>query len=523
MPDNTEKQESYTTLQEHDAEFLRIALHALDTAGLEVTASLLMDSSPNEQFAAMVNISRVVSRLFPFQEQRETFQRMLDLLKTCGEISGTQEAQSFYHYWQGKQDNQENRVKSAISHYEFAIEHMPLRVNIRLGAIDTLARLMYQQGDLMKGEHLYEKLIEEAQQTGDVEGTAYGYLGLGKIAVTKESLANAKSWLHEAWLQAQQVNDPTLISLILTMQGIAYARSEDPEGASKYYQQLEQYLNEHGDQLSEEVQNRAWSSLAANRAVLATREHNHKEASKFATEALARQSSLTGLEQIENLSIVGSIEFFITGDQESGKQHLLSAFNLAEQMRYPNAIAEAGGELTSAYATLGYYEPAYRVASTVIDALERLRRQAGSETSRLHYLEEKVVIYSQIVVLCLLLTRLKNMPHYQSEALTYVERAKSRTLIEALGRTVSIVPPTSLPRELLQRETRRLDQLHALEMQLRTPLDDTTKQQLQRAYTMAQNEIDEIWQDIATVAPEYAALRQGQPITSEDIQQMLSS
>jgi tetratricopeptide (TPR) repeat protein len=509
------------TVIAHGKEVLAMLRQLLATSGYGPVEQALIKGSTEELAAGLISISRAISLLIDEAGKTEEFSQLLRLLKAVAETINEPWALALYHHWQAKQDRAEGRLAEAIAHLEQAIEHGP-DPRLRLDSIFELAGVFFHTGDLIKAEIWFQKLVEEAQQLANAQGMAYGYNGLADVALARGRLEEAKRWLAQAWQRSEKTDDLHLIAHILINQGIVHAQRGDLSQARAFYEQLETFLRKQAGQLTEEVQSRAWAALATNRATLALRERDIDNAPKFAAEALAGQASLIGREQIENLAIAGDILFFLKGDQ-AGKRSLLSAFRLAERMRHPGGLLLAGVRLTHVYILQGFYEPAHRVCASTIDAMERLRRQAGDEISRLQYMAHWTTLYNSMVVLCLLLTRLKHMSSYRRQALLYVEGAKSRTMIEALGRTISGISPANVSAELLQRERLLLDQLHALETGLRTSLEEAEQQRLQRDYSATQNKIDETWQHLAMLAPEYTALRQGQPTTFVEIQQLLGA
>jgi hypothetical protein len=124
-----------------------------------------------------------------------------------------------------------------------------------------------------------------------------------------------------------------------------------------------------------------------------------------------------------------------------------------------------------------------------------------------------------MIQLCLILDDLKERRSYRQQAITYLERAKSRTFTEALGPTIQVSPPVALQPELLQTEMKLVEKLQALRAKMQTSPSDES---IQREYGNVQDELNALWEKIALSAPEYAALRRGMFVTFEEISLLIA-
>jgi len=477
----------------------------------------MMRPSPTLRRTMLNNLTGAVNMLLD-EKDLDGAARLLEMAETVAEAIGTPWALAECHYWRGRLELEQGNLEAAASHFEklSSIEDPEKQVI----AIHSLALALFHTGNLVKAERQFHETIMVAQEHSSSLGMAQGYLGLAMIARMKNNVSEAKQWLGHARQYAETAHAADVIAQIMTEQGLLAAQGEDTQLAAEYHQGLEEYLKQPVG-MPEDTRIRALSALITNRAALAMREDRLEEARHFAEEAMSHQSSLPRIDQVENLVVAGTIHS-MEGNFKVGKQLLLAAFQLAEEMRFPSGLLTSGIALSAVYALHSLFEPAYRVCSTSIDALERLRGQAGGEADRLLYIQDKTEIYSLMILLCLILADLKRTSRYHRQALAYVERAKSRTFIEALGRGTTFAPPLNLPAEFLQREAQVLTQLQVLETRLRTSTDTTEQEQVQHAYAEAQTELDEVWKRIADIAPEYAALRRGQPLAFEAIRTLLS-
>jgi tetratricopeptide (TPR) repeat protein len=528
---------------------LALALHDsgdLDRAKHQFQETLRVAQEHHDDFVVASCYFGLV-RIADARNDRSQLRKWLEQAHRVAEATQSVWMMAEYHFWQGRLEQDENRLESAIDHYEKAVGGLrdPLRLT---EALHALAMIWFRTGNIVKAELLSQQLIEVAKEYSLTQAMGYGYLSLAEAARIRNDIPEAISNLEQAQQYSQKVNDPKLTALIITQQGLIYAQDGNLLLAQEYYQQLDVYLQ--STQMSEELLKRARSSLMLNKARLAERRKQEilqqlaepaledqalqaeiekirnltQDAQQYAEKALADQSVLTGIEYVENLALASTILF--NNSTEIGElplvtQHLLSAFRRAEEMRYASGLLMIGELLALIYGLRGYFEPAHRVCAVAIDALERQRSQVGDETDRLQYIQYRMDIFEQMILLCLILTQLKHVSDYQQQALFYAERAKSRTFIELLGRTTNIAPPSNLPPELLQKEGQVLNQLRALEISMRSLMDIKEQEQMERAYNAAQIELDEIWKQTADIAPEYAALRRGQPVTFDGVRRLL--
>jgi tetratricopeptide (TPR) repeat protein len=456
-----------------------------------------------------------------YKGELEEVARFLHEAKVLVERMGSAWALAEWHYWQGMLESEKGQAGAAIPHLEKALDGIedPKK---RAVILHNLATALLEVGDLTRAEYKFRESLKLAQEDANTLGAAQGYFGLAEVAYQKNNLSEAMGLLEQARQNAEAIHASDVIVLITNLRGLLYAKVGNLHAASEHYRQLgeEEYLATPPIGLREDIYVRALSALVSNKASLALREGRLEEAQRFAEEAMATQSSLHGGEQVANLVVSGIIATR-KGDLALGTQQLLTAFRLAENMSSPDGLLISCLGLSEVYMFQCLFEPAYRVCAVAIDALERLRSHAGDDTDRLHYVQDKMEVYDRIVLLCLILANLLRIPYYLQRALAYTERAKSRTFIELLGRTTNITPPSNLPLELLQKETQVLDQLRALEISMRNSMDVTEQEQMEQAYNEAQIGLDEIWKQIANIAPEYAALRRGQPETFDGVRELL--
>jgi tetratricopeptide (TPR) repeat protein len=433
------------------------------------------------------------------------------------------------HFWWGELETIRGRWEIAARHFEQAAAGAE-DVDLKLKSTANSAWAWFHAGDPSTAERHFQELVKLAQGHSDALGLAQGYYGMAAVARLRNQEVEAVNWLEKARVEAQRSGAADLIAHISMDLGMLYARGNRLDLAEEQYSRVEAYLQQTPIKSSEAVEfsqgiplgderTRLASALRANQALLALRKGQREQARQFAAQAMAMQTSLPGTEQIGNLGVGGAVHFY-NADFDVAKRQFLSSFRLAERINNPQGQFESGVPLCYIYMAQGLYEPAYRVCTAVSESLEMVRCEAGDQRARLSYIRDKIRVYEWAVSLALMLEVLRRAPRYRYEALNYVERAKSRTLIEMLGSTIRVAPPPEVPSDLQSAEEDLLTQLQELDRCLQASPQD--REHILPEYDRIWTQLEATWQEMADIAPEYVALRRGVPATFSDIRKLLA-
>jgi tetratricopeptide (TPR) repeat protein len=441
--------------------------------------------------------------------------RLVDLTERVGQAVQNRWAQAQAAYWRGALEMARGHPEAAAGSFERAADGAET-VQERVVALYNAGRAWHSAGKLTEAERLLEAGRAAALAEGYDLGQAECSLLLGVIAREKNQPDEAVRQFERAREAAARAGAGHLSAHAAGELGILHAMQKDHAAARAAYQEFEQYQTQQSVARSPDDRIRAASALRINQALLAVREGKLDIARPLAEEALRDQERLPLTEQVDNLVSAATVEF-VTGDLNAAVRHFLAALRLAERGGYPKGRFEAGLGLSQVYTLFGYFEPAHRVCGAAIDALERQRRHVGGESDRLSYLQQRTDAYGHMVELCVVLDDLQEAPAFRVQALAYAERARSRTLIEALGPTTAIVPPGHVPEGLRRDEAALLARAQAADVALRTsPGED-----VRREYDAAQDELNTLWDQMAAAAPEYVALRRGRPLDFDEIRALL--
>lgn len=161
--------------------------------------------------------------------------------------------------------------------------------------------------------------------------------------------------------------------------------------------------------------------------------------------------------------------------------------------------------------------------------IERLRSNISFELQRRSFMEDKMLLYRDIIFLCLQINnddaqKLRICPA-KAESFKYTERAKSRTFCESLGLT-EIKPPKALEEEhqdLLDQEKECLNKIMAFQIRQYQSTDESIFEygdQLQEIEEKLNKLHDEI-ESISEESKEYVSLRRGRPLNLEGVKECL--
>lgn len=121
------------------------------------------------------------------------------------------------------------------------------------------------------------------------------------------------------------------------------------------------------------------------------------------------------------------------GQPAQGIEYLQEVLDLARSRDVPSLLYRAHHGLGRAAQQIGHLQDALSHFRQAVKVVESMRQRLHVEDFRLGFLEDKLCIYHDVVLLCLKLGR-------EAEAFAYVERAKSGALVDLLVATLDRRP-----------------------------------------------------------------------------------
>lgn len=176
------------------------------------------------------------------------------------------------------------------------------------------------------------------------------------------------------------------------------------------------------------------------------------------------------------------------------------------------------------------YEQAYEYYKEAIELFEKIRKEAVLDEFKITFAENSANTYAQMVTLCLEADRV-------DKAFEYVERSKSRALVDLLSRAVDGIYPHRLSNEKVEEIARLKDRLAWLRNNLNklyqgAGLMETDRRdgsqigdgQLEAAYNEIreiEQKYKEVYQDVRRIDPEWASISKVEPFDIEEAAELL--
>jgi len=299
------------------------------------------------------------------------------------------------------------------------------------------ALIHFYSGEYVAALRDYDRARDYAEKAGD-------------RVVVAAAIANAALVFHE--MNNYEVAADRLREAIAIYRSIGNKRGEmrnlrnlaDAEAAAFELVSATRHLDQIEAYLAKEPNARLSAYAAATRVTVAQFRHDVPTAARLATRALelAKKS--------DDLHIITSMTTTLSGIRFDQKRYRESA-ELAEQavelsQRDPLLYPQAKMNVARAYGKLGRRDEELRALNAAIDAIEsQLANVPGTEEEQQTFYRDKTGPYYQMFGLLVSQKR-------PEEALAWVERSRTRSLIEYLGRN-----RVSADRDMLSEEERKED------------------------------------------------------------------
>jgi len=247
------------------------------------------------------------------------------------------------------------------------------------------------------------------------------------------------------------------------------------------------------------------------------REHNAR-AIEYHKQALELAEQLDSLSYREwCLGILG-VTYRKLGDLNRSIDYLSRALPLARQLGdgYTKVCLFDLGE---SYYLRADYDRAYHCLTESMALTESVRGGMETERARISLAESHTRLAELTVLTCLRLRK-------EDEAFEYAERGKSRTLIDLLG-NARLIPRDYADQQLLEEAERLREQVERLRLRLLESSanrdgERSGEEALARLLREDEEREREVWQKIWRSNPEFASLKQVDPLSRADLDAMLN-
>lgn len=205
---------------------------------------------------------------------------------------------------------------------------------------------------------------------------------------------------------------------------------------------------------------------------------------------------------------------------EEAARFYQEVLDVALELDVPSLLSRARHGLGRVAESQGRLQDAYECFRRAVEEVESLRQRLRVEDFRVGFLEDKLHVYRDAVLLCLRLDRAE-------EAFAYVERAKSGALVDMLVASLRGPSESEAGEKLLAR-------LHALGEQLNwhySKLEGSDEEERGPGYfpeagvwqriAAVEREATQVWRQFQQAHPFYASLDQSAPSTPTSAQTTL--
>ena len=398
--------------------------------------------------------------------------------------------------------------KKAIEYFEKSLQ-IKKEINDLLGESACYTNLgnAYSLGDLRKAIEYYEKSLQIKKEIGDRSGESKRYTNLGVAYGDLGDFRKAIEYYEKSLQIKKEINDLLGESACYNNLGVAYRDLDDFKKAIDHYEKSLQIAVEIGDRSGE---SKCYGNLGIAYRTLGdfrrTIEY-YEKALKIAVEIGDRSGES---KCYTNLGVA----YDRLGDFKCAIEYYEKSLQIVRDM---GDVEQE--EMVNYNLGLAHHESNPRLAYDYFSQSIELSELIGGKLVEEHYqrgFQAKVSdAYQLMVPLCLKLER-------EREAFEYTERSKSRAFLDLMAAT-DIKPTVELTTEmksLLKDEQSCLIDLRAIQTrhlrQTNAPFELGKVDEIRE-------KLNQIYNKLEKLDPEYVFARRAKPLTLEGIQGILNS
>jgi CHAT domain-containing protein len=319
-----------------------------------------------------------------------------------------------------------NMFPNALASYararQFCEEHgMPLLVT---QADYNIAYLHYLRGEYSRAIEMLRATRVNADRIGDAYHQALCNLDLSELYLELNLSAEAAELSEQGYEGFRKLGMGYEAAKSLAFSAMAAAQQGHAfEGLKLYSESREIFVKE---------KNRAWPSLIdLYRALAFFEEGRYFEARRYCAQALESFLSLNWKNKAVMAQLLLARAAMRTGETDQAFHHASAALDKVLELESPVLTYETHLLLGNLYSARADREQAYTSYQSARHALETLRGNLRGEELKVSFIKNRLEVYENLVELCLARS---NDPGAAEEAFTYVEQAKSRSLMDLFAR-----------------------------------------------------------------------------------------
>ncbi len=369
-----------------------------------------------------INIGNIYSRQDRFVEAIDCYQRAYQGLLKHDDAEGIAAALSNMATYYISLNDFPKALEAHKQARQFCEEHgMPLLVS---QADYNIAYLYYLRGEYSKAIQMLRAASGNSKKIGDSYHQALCNLDLAELYLELNLSAEASELAQQGYEGFTKLGMGYEGAKCLAFSAIAASQQGHAfEGLKLFSQAREMFVKE---------KNQVWPSLIdLYRALVFFEEGRFFEARRHCTEALDSFKSLNLPNKAALAQLLLARIALKTDDPGQAFQHARGALEIVSALESPFLTYQAYLLLGNIQSIRRDREQAYAAYKSAREALETLRSSLRGEELKISFIKNRLEVYENLVEICL---SREGDPAAAEEAFTYVEQAKSRSLMDLFAR-----------------------------------------------------------------------------------------
>jgi CHAT domain-containing protein len=369
-----------------------------------------------------INIGNIYSRQDRFAEAIDCYQRAYQGLLEHNDAEGIAAALSNMATYYISLNDFPRALAAHKQARQFCEEQgMPLLVS---QADYNIAYLYYLRGEYSKAIQMLRAASANSRKVADAYHQALCNLDLAELYLELNLSAEASELAHQGYEGFTKLRMGYESAKCLAFSAIAASQQGHAfEGLKLFSQARDMFVKE---------KNQVWPSLIdLYRALVFFEEGRYFEARRHCSAAWESFRSLN----LPNKSALAQLLLariaLKTDDPEQAFRHASGALERVSALESPFLIYQAYLLLGNIQSVRRDREQAYSAYQSARQALETLRSSLRGEELKIAFIKNRLEVYENLVELCLMR---EADPAAAEEAFTYVEQAKSRSLMDLFAR-----------------------------------------------------------------------------------------
>ncbi|MDQ3256100.1 MAG: CHAT domain-containing protein, partial [Acidobacteriota bacterium] len=447
-----------------------------------------------------------------FTEALEHYQKSLVIRQEVGDkakIAETVRNIGNIHTVQGRYDE-------ALEYYQQSLTFIAASGDDSglASALNNIGVVYENQGNLAEAMALYRKSLTIRERLGNKLRIAIALNNIGSIYRMQGNYQQALDYLQRSLGIRQSLGDKFGISSSLNNIGAIYREEGDSTLALKHFQQNLAVAGEMGNKgliaiLLNEIGNISYNT------------NDYLKASECYEKSLAiSEASGIKVETAKSLNGIARVSY-AEGKHRQASESAERAATIARQINTRHQLSAALTIAGMAYRAIGQPDRARAAFAEAINVVEFLRSNVGGQESRTSYFATAQQPYELYIDLLMQLHKQRPSEGHDALALQTNERARARSLLEALSEARADIRQ-GVDTELLRHERGLQQRLNATaERHVRLLSGKHTEEQaatVKKEIDALTAEFQDVQAQIRQKSPRYAALTQPAPLTLREIQ-----